>query len=98
MSSDRNGPSGFPRWEKDPQAKKDYTLDWSVWLGADTIVSCDWYVPADLVKESFGHNTTHTTVWISGGTSSQTYQVQCKVTTAAGRIDSRTIEILVRQQ
>jgi hypothetical protein len=38
------------------------------------------------------------TVWLSGGTAGETYRVTNTVVTAAGRVDERTLRILVRQR
>lgn len=92
------GPHGFPRWDKDPQAVKDYSLDWSDWLGTDTIASSTWEVPSGIIKDQSGNTTTVTSVWLRGGTIGNTYQVSNKVTTAGGRTDVRTIEIQVKKQ
>ena len=85
-------------WDKDPQAVKDYTLDWSVWLGTDTITSSVWDVPAGLVKDSHGNTNTLATVWLSSGVPGKTYLVSNKIVTAGGRTDVRTIEVQVKKQ
>jgi hypothetical protein len=83
---------------KDPAARLDYTVDWTAWLGADTIAQVDWTVPAGLTTTATSNATTTATVWLSGGTLGATYEVVCQVTTATGRIDQRTIRIQVRDR
>lgn len=83
---------------KDPDATLDYGIDWSEWLGADTIASVTWVVPAGLTKESQSNTTTAAYAWLSGGTAGETYPVVCRITTAAGRIDDRTLEIVCRER
>ena len=83
---------------KDPDATLDYTIDWSLYLGTDTIVTAVWTVPLGLTKVAESKTTTATTVWLSGGTAAAEYQVACRITTAAGRIDDRTIAIVMRQK
>lgn len=78
-------------WIHDPSAILDYTVDWSDWLGVDTIASVTWTVPAGIVKASQAETTTKATAWISGGTAATEYAVACKITTAGGRTDERTI-------
>lgn len=85
------------RFRKDPQARLDYTIDWTskIQLG-DSIVASQWYVddPEGTLSD-YTHNTQTTTVWISGGIDSETYEVTNRITTAEGRIDERTIILQV---
>jgi hypothetical protein len=83
---------------KDPDATLDYTIDWSLWLGTDTISTAVWTVPTGITKTAESHTTTLTTIWLSGGTVDAEYQVTCRITTAGGRIDDRTITIDVHQR
>lgn len=90
---------------KDPQAKLDYTADWSAWLAMvnDTITASTWSVPPGLTMESspapsISTDGKKTTVWLSGGTPGEDYPVVNHITTAAGRADDRTLNISVRQR
>lgn len=83
------------QFTKDPDATLDYEVDWSDWLGEDTISSVAWTAPAGLTQESSENTTTTATIWLSGGTAGAYYSVVCRVTTVAGRIDDRTIVIRV---
>ena len=91
----------FPTFVKDPSATLDYGVDWATrgWLATgETIVASDWTAPAGLTEGSSAINGGITVVWLSGGTTGQTYQVVNQITTSAGRIDQRTIEIRVRER
>ena len=84
---------------KDPDATLDYTVEWGEWLGdGDTVSTATWTVPDDLTAEDQATGTTSATVTVSGGTAGQTYALTCRVTTAAGLTDDRTIHITVRQR
>jgi hypothetical protein len=83
---------------KDPNATLDYTVDWSRWLGTDTISSVTWMVQTGLVKAAESNTTTTATVWLSGGTLATDYVVTCRITTVGGRIDDRSIKIQVRDR
>lgn len=84
---------------KDAEAVLDYTVDWSTWLGADTISGTPtWNVPTGLTKDSQSNTTTAATAWLSGGTAGVDYMVECKIVTAGGRTDERSIEIRVRER
>ncbi len=84
---------------KDPNAVKDYGLNWSQWLGTDTIATSTWVVPAGLTQPIPATNTTTvTTVWLGGGTAGETYQVTNRITTAAGRVEDQTLTIMVRDK
>ena len=81
--------------EKDPDAVKDYTLDWSDWLDGDTIATSVWVVPAGITEDSESESATSATIWLSGGTAPNEYEITNRITTAGGRSDDRTILICV---
>ncbi len=90
---------------KDPNAKLDYSVDWSTWLPAgDSISTAAWTVAgpdASLVvagSPAPSHASGVATVWLEGGTAGNNYRATCRVTTTAGRIDDRTIELQVRER
>jgi len=88
-------------FKKDPSAVLDYTVDWDAdnWLGTDTITGAPvWTVPTGITKDSQSNTTTAATAWLSGGTHGADYDVACKITTAGGRTDERTIRIQVRNR
>jgi hypothetical protein len=102
MTTPIPGPRGFPLWEKDPDADKDYVFDWSAWLGADVIQTSTWVVDAGLTvgtgPKAPSHDGATATVWLSGGTVNKVYRVTNRVVTTGGRTDDRTAEIWVKQQ
>jgi len=85
---------------KDPGAKLDYGFDYSDWLyEGDSITTSSWTVETgglDIDPEY--HDSTSTVVWLSGGVAGRTYRVTNRITTTAGRIDERSIEIRVRER
>ena len=83
---------------KDPDAILDYSIDWSAWLGSDTISTSSWSVPTGITKVSDSKTTTVTTIWLSGGTEGPTYAVVNHIKTAAGREDDRTLYIKVKSR
>lgn len=83
---------------KDPNAILDYKIDWATWLGVDTIATVAWTVPTGITKDSQSNTTTTATIWLSGGTALATYELVCRITTAAGRQDDRTIGIRMEQR
>jgi hypothetical protein len=83
-------------YQKDPDATLDYKRSWSDWLVAgDTILTSTWIVPIGLTKTSESNTTTTATVWLSGGTVGQSYEITNRITTAQGRTDDRSIQIVV---
>ena len=78
----------------------DYAIEWGEWLGVDTISESTWEagdgitIASDPAPSSTG---TRTTVWLSGGTVGESYDVTNHIVTAAGREDDRTIRIYVRE-
>lgn len=99
-----------PGWtgtiDHDPQAKLDYTWDWTDWLGDDTIISAavtarveEGRDPADVVTiDDIWPSSKTITAWISGGVHGTPCAVTCRITTTAGRIDDRTIRLRVRDR
>jgi hypothetical protein len=83
---------------KDPDAVLDYQIDWSTWLGSDTISTSAWTVQSGLTKGSDSKTDTTTTVWLSGGTAGQTYRVTNRIVTAGGRTDDRTFWVVVDEK
>jgi len=85
-------------YTKDPGATLDYTIDFTAWLGSDTIATALVTTPAGLTEASESNTTTKVTVWLSGGTVGQSYTVTCRITTTAGRVDERSLLIRVRDK
>lgn len=84
--------------DKDPNAVLDYQIDWSSFLGVDTIASSTWIVPTGITKNSDTNTTTTSTIWLSSGTAGQTYELTNRITTAGGRTDDRTVTIAVLEK
>lgn len=78
---------------KDPDDVKDYMVDWSDWLGTDTISTTAWTISSGLTKDSDTNSSTGATIWLSGGTAGDTYQLSNRITTAGGRTADRTFVI-----
>ena len=84
---------------KDPDAVLDYAVDWSTWLPeGDTIATSTWTVPTGITKDSDSHDDTTVTIWLSGGTLGETYELVNRVTTAAGRTDDSTHIFYIREK
>jgi len=87
-----------PLWLKDPDAILDYSLDWSAWLGEDTIVASTWLLPADLTKVSETFTSTQATIWLSKGTPGTRRTITNRITTAAGRTEDRTRYLYIKDR
>lgn len=91
------------RYVKDPQAKLDYSVDWTAgeggsWLQTgETITASTWTVPAGITQSTPAPSFTgtKTTIWLTGGTVGVNYAVVNHITTNQGREDDRTIHIHV---
>jgi hypothetical protein len=74
-------------------------VDWSDWLGADTISAASTILSsADVTLDSQGNTTTGHTIWLTGGVAGKTYSVTSRVTTAGGRQEDRTFRLVCRQR
>lgn len=80
-------------YKKDPDATLDYSFNWLPWLTAadDTITGVEWVSDEALTVESSSNTTTRAVAFVSGGTEGETLRLTCRITTAGGRIDDRTI-------
>jgi hypothetical protein len=84
-------------FKKDPNAVLDYTFDWTAWLLPllDTIVTATFIPDAGLTVDSSSHTTTTATAFVSGGTEGTSMNLTCRITTAGGRTDDRTIVLKI---
>ena len=83
-------------FRKDPDARLDYTVDWADWLGdTDFIVSAATSVQSGLTFYTEAHTSTVHTIWLTGGSAGQEYNVTSRIFTNAGRIDDRSFTIKV---
>lgn len=97
---------------KDPGATRTYGIAWVDNLAAgDTLAGVSWTVPAGLIKVSEGVNDvpvsddgrtypigTVALVRLSGGSAGEDVPCVCRITTAAGDVDERTLLIAVRER
>ncbi len=86
------------KFVKDPNAVLDYVINWATWLGADTISSTSWAVPAGITKGTTSNTTTTTTIWLSGGTAGNSYVLVNRIVTAGGRTDDRSLLLIVQEK
>lgn len=82
---------------KDPAAKKDYAVDWALWLAGDTIAVSTWRAPG-LTVETSENTPSRALAWLSGGVAGAEYTVTNQVTTAAGRVEERSFVVRVEEQ
>jgi len=82
---------------KDPNAILDYQINWSTWLGSDTILTSTWIVPTGITKDDESVTTTTATIWLSGGTAGESYRVVNRITTNGERTNDQSIFVVVRQ-
>ncbi len=97
---------------KDPSAVLDYKFDWKAnshgvagadgdWLGTTETISTKTITATTGItvdSSSLTDSNTSVTVWLSGGTAGSTYTVACKIVTAAGRTDERSIIVRVQDR
>lgn len=74
-------------------AKLDYSIDYTDWLDGDTIATSAWDIPDGITTSGEANTTTAVTIWASGGTEGETYELENTITTASGRIEVRSIFI-----
>ena len=84
-------------YKKDPNAVLDYTFDWSAWLApiVDSISTAVFTLTGGLVQVSKTNTATTATIFVSGGTVGTPATISCRITTAGGRTEDRTIKLTV---
>lgn len=84
---------------KDPSAELTYFVNWTKWLGSDTIQTSTWNVPVGL--EAVGtptNTTTHAYVKVKGGTLGETYNLVNTMTTVSGEKEQATILLYIKEK
>lgn len=85
---------------KDPDARLDYTWDWTEWLedSADSIASAQVTSTGTVDAEAPVINEGNVTCFLSGGKEGTTQSATCRITTAAGRVDDRTLYLKLKSR
>lgn len=80
--------------DKDPDFILDYSLSWATWLGAETIATSLWTVPAGIAMVSTSNTTTVVSFRLSGGSLNNDYELINNITTApSGQASQRAVII-----
>lgn len=79
---------------KGPTEVLDYLVNWTAALEGDPIVGSTWTLPSGLTTSQNSFTSSTTTVWIGGG-SGGTYDLVNTITTTAGRVLVRTVQLKV---
>lgn len=86
-----------PSIVKDPNARLDYAWDWTDWLEeGDSISEAVVLTSGTLAADPPLLEAARVTVFLSGGKVGVTETATCRVTTAAGRIDDRTLYLRIK--
>ena len=88
--------------DKDPDAVLDYSIDWTNWLEtADALSTSAWVAETGLTVDASPAPSILggvTTVWLSGGSAGQKYEVTNSIVTTGGRADDRTFVVNVLER
>lgn len=82
--------------DKDPEEVLDYQIDWTDRLDGDTIATSAWTVPTGITQNSNTFTTTATTIWLSGGTLDERYELTNRITTAGGRTMDQSVRVKIK--
>lgn len=98
---------------KDPSETLDYSVDWSRFLGSNTISSVTWHCYDEsgtknevsfpetidgMLFSNLTNTNTVATVRLSAGTTNKTYKIVCEITFGDSLVASRTIQLPVREK
>jgi hypothetical protein len=87
--------------DKDPQADLDYRFEWELWLDGDTISTSDWAVQSGsgFTMHDDSIDGTDTIIWLEGGNVADVrWRVTNTITTAAGRVEERSLMVQVKER
>lgn len=84
-------------FNKEPQEVKTFSIDWSDWLGALTITTSTWSVPAGITNDDDSNTTTATLITLSGGTWGATYELSNTITASNGEVETRWIIVRIQR-
>lgn len=91
-------------YSKHPDAKLDFSIDWTEFLGADDIDTSSWTAEeidgdgAPLVLSDNGESSGVSVIWIEGGTEGFAYLVSNHIVTTAGREDTRSFVLRIEKK
>jgi hypothetical protein len=91
----------IPTFVQDPEARLDYTWNWAPWLTGndDTISSATVFVPDGLTADGEPLvDEAVVTQMVSGGALGSSYKMTCRITTDGGRINERSIYLIILDQ
>lgn len=89
---------------KDPDAIRDFGINWTPDIGTSTITASTWlldgdtWVGSDLVKVADSFTDTNTTVRISGGTVGTTYLVTNHIVMSDGEEDDFSQKLKIKER
>ena len=91
--------SDLPLLNKDPDAEVIYPVDWSLRLGADTIInphaSTKFLVPDGLANLGETYEDRKAKVMLGGGTAGQTYTVTSRIKTSGGETLDQSFQLYI---
>lgn len=100
MSSDFRTVSGLPTLPKDPDAALDYTWDWADWLASagDTLQGATVTGAGVTVVGTPAVVGSLVVARLAGGTAGTFATATCRITTAGGQIEDRSIQLQILQR
>jgi len=92
------------KWpDKDPNEVLDYLINWAGTeekpgrlVEGDAIASSTWIVPSGITKDSDTFDDETTTIWLSGGTLGETYELTNRIVTDGLRTMDQTMKIKIK--
>lgn len=82
---------------KEPQEILTFSVNWLDWLGALTISSSSWSVPAGITNDADTSNANTTFITLSGGTWGETYELTNTIVASNGESETRSLLIRIQR-
>lgn len=83
----------------DPNATLDFAFDWASWLEDGETLTAETVTAtagATVINDTI--DGTRVVYWLTGGQVGSDVEVTCRVTSSAGRVDERSVRVLVRDR
>ena len=82
----------------DPDATLDWAFDWSAWLAeSETITEHTITTTGTVTVDSSSAAAAAVTIWLSGASGNRA-EVTCQIVTNQGRVDDRSLTLLVGER
>jgi len=82
---------------KDSADKIRYFIDWSEWLGTDTLTSVVWTIPSGITSDTETNTTTKSYIRLIGGTVGYEYIIKAHAVSSGNEEKDKSFKLIIRE-